>query len=202
MSTVSNRSSFISCSAIGREFHLGVPRGGRRESDDRAEIPLPDDERIAQAEILSQAHERVVNGHFAVGVIVARRVAANLCALSSFGVCRQPQLVVHDVQNAALDGFEPVSDVRQSPRRDDRERVIEVSAASFLAERDVGDLIPVVAIRPSADADAGGTLGGAAARGFLSLTVRLGLRRVAGRSRLLLGQLTLPDAEAADRPIV
>ena len=141
MSTVSDRSSFIKLFGDRGQFDLGVAGGGRGKADDRAEISLPVDEGIPQAEILGQPHKRLVNRRVAVRVITSRRVAANLCAFSSFRVRRQPQLLIHHVQDASLDGFKPVPHVGQGPGGDDRERVIEVSAASFLAERDEFDAV-------------------------------------------------------------
>ncbi len=47
-------------------------------------------------------------------------------------------VVVHGVQDAPLDGLEPVAHVRERPRRDDRQGVVQISLPSGLGERDGG----------------------------------------------------------------
>jgi hypothetical protein len=54
---------------------------------------------------------------------------------------------VHYVQDAALDGLETVAGVGQSAGGDDGKRVIEVSAASFRAQRHIGDVVAVITVR-------------------------------------------------------
>ena len=65
-------------------------------------------------------------------------------AWSMFRVGRQA-LLPHRVQDAPLDGLEAVPDVGQGPRRDDRERIVEIPRLRRVVERDLIDAPGAVA---------------------------------------------------------
>ncbi len=69
---------------LGRDAgqaRLGVAHRGGGIVVDRAEVALAVDELVAHREVLRHAHERVVDGRIAVGVIVAHHLADDLGAL-------------------------------------------------------------------------------------------------------------------------
>ena len=110
---------------------LGVAHGRGRIAVDRAEVPLPVDQRIAQREWLRHAHERVVDGRVAVGMIDAHRLADDLGALGVFLVVLQAHLA-HGVEHAAMHGLQSVAGVGQRAPDDHRHRVVEIRAAHLL----------------------------------------------------------------------
>ena len=65
-----------------REARLGVPHGRGRIAIDRAEVALAVDQRIAHAEILRHAHQRVVNRRVAVRMVLADDFADDLGAFA------------------------------------------------------------------------------------------------------------------------
>ena len=69
-------------------------------------------------------------------VVVAHHVADDLGALAVLGVRGEPRLP-HRVEDAALNGLQPVAYVRQRAARDDGERVVEVTSPRQLVQRDV-----------------------------------------------------------------
>src|SRR5215207_9596720 len=73
-------------------------------------------------------------------MVVAHYVAHDLCALAVLGVGGEV-LHPHRVENAALYRLQAVADVRQRARRNDRERVIEISLLCGLVQRHVAGAI-------------------------------------------------------------
>ena len=115
-----------------REPRFGVPHRGRRVVVDRAEVPLPVDERVAHREVLCEAHERVVDRLVSVGVVVTHHVADHACALA-VGAGRLETGLVHRVEHATMDWLEAVANVGQRPADDHAHRVIHVRGAHLLA---------------------------------------------------------------------
>ena len=72
-------------------------------------------------------------------VVVTHHVADDLGALAVFGVERQ-SLEPHGIEDAPLDGLEPVADIGQRAAGDDRERVVEVPRFGGFVQ---GDSVPV-----------------------------------------------------------
>ena len=81
-----------------------VSHSGRRKPGDRAEVPLFVYQNVAHHPFLSHTNQRWVNDGFAVGVIVARRIARDFSAFDSAGAGGQIE-VVHRNQNTALRGL-------------------------------------------------------------------------------------------------
>ena len=65
-----------------RHARLGVAHGRRRVAVDRAEVALAVDQRVAQREVLRQAHQRVVQRDVAVRVVLAHHLADDRRALA------------------------------------------------------------------------------------------------------------------------
>ena len=118
-----------------RQPALGVAHGRGAVAVERAEVARAIDQRIAQRKRLRHAHERLVERGVAVRVVVAHHVADDLRALPMLGVGGQV-LLPHREEDAALHRLQPVADVRQRARGDDRQRVIEVSRLRGFVERD------------------------------------------------------------------
>ena len=150
-----------------REAALGVAVGGRRVAVDRAEVALPVDQRVAEREVLDHAHERVVDRAVAVRVVVLEHLADHARALG-VGARGDQALLLHRVQDAAVDGLEAVAHVGQRAADDDRHRVVEERRADLVLD---GDRDRLVAL-------AGRTAAGAAGRGR-------GRGRLVGRRRLV-----------------
>ncbi len=116
-----------------REARLGVSHRGWRVVVDRAEVPLPVDERVAQREVLRHAGQGVVDGGVAVRVVLTHHLADDegRLAVRPGGLQRQ---VVHRVEHAAVDRLQPVAHVGQRPAHDHAHRVIQVRGAHLLGE--------------------------------------------------------------------
>ncbi len=95
---------------------LGVAHSRRRVAVDRAEVPLPVHERIAQGELLHHAHERFVDGRVAVRMVFAEHLADDARRFLVGAVPVQPELG-HREEHAAVHGLQAVADVRQRPAR-------------------------------------------------------------------------------------
>ena len=116
------------------EAALRVAVGGRRVAVDRAEVALGVDQRVAHDPGLREAHQRVVHGRVAVGMVVLEHLAHDAGALVVGPVVEQA-LAQHRVEDPALHGLEAVAGVGQRARDDDRHRIVDVGRL-----HDVGDV--------------------------------------------------------------
>ena len=114
---------------------LGVAHRRRRIAVDRAEVPLPVDQRHAHGEVLRHAHQRVVDRLVAVRVILAHHVADDQRALA-IGLVPVAAVLVHRIEDAAMHGLEPVAHVGQRAADDHAHGVIEIAAAHLVGDRD------------------------------------------------------------------
>ena len=105
-----------------REPRLGVTHGGRAVAVHRAEVALALHQRVADGEVLRQAHHGVVDRAVAVGVVFTQDVAHDAGALPVGLVGRDAHLV-HRVQDAAVHRLQAVPHVRQGARHYDSHRV-------------------------------------------------------------------------------
>ena len=119
---------------------LGVAHGRRGVAVDRAEVALPVDEEVAQAEVLGHPDERVVGGLVAVGMEFADDVADDAGRLL-VGLVVVRAALVHGVEDAAVDRLEAVLDVGDGPADDDAHGVVEVRPAHLLLEADDGEVL-------------------------------------------------------------
>ena len=122
---------------LGQRLETGfrVPVGGGRIAVDRSEIALPVHERVAHAEVLRQADERVVGGCVAVGMVVADDFADDLRALAVRTVRREAHLP-HREQHAAIGRLQTVADVGKRAPDDHAHRVIHVRALHLVFDVD------------------------------------------------------------------
>ncbi len=118
---------------------LGVAHGGGVIAVDVAEVALPVDQRIADGELLREAHQRVVDRLVAMRVVLAHDVADDLGGLLVGRAGIEPQLA-HAVEDAAMDRLQPVAHVRQRAVHDRGEGVGEVALFERLAEVDRLDI--------------------------------------------------------------
>ena len=129
---------------------FGVAHGGGVIAVHIAEIALPVDQRIADREILRQAHQRVIDRLVAVGVELADHVADHARRLLEARIGVKLQLP-HGVEQPPVHGLEPVARVRQRPVHDGREGVLQVAFAERAAQRLADDnAVPAVSapVRP------------------------------------------------------
>ena len=102
-----------------RQPRLGVAHGGRVVAVDIPEIPLPVHKRITHRERLGEAHQRVIDGSVAMGMIFADNVAHHPGAFLESGGGVQPELK-HGIQQTPMHRLEPVAHVRQGAGHDGR----------------------------------------------------------------------------------
>ncbi len=127
-------------STMGATLALGVAHRRWRVAVERAEVAATVHQRRAHAEVLRHAGERVVDRAVAVRVVLAHHVADDARALGVAPLRTQRELAQHRVEDAALDGLEAVADVGERARRDDAQRVAQVSLAGLLREGGVLEL--------------------------------------------------------------
>ena len=123
-----------------RETRFGVAH--RREGFrivGRTEVALAVDERIAVRERLGHQHHRFVAGAVAVRMVFAEHLADRERALARLGGRGKAQ-VVHRVDDAALYGFESVTDEGQGAVEHHVHRVVEVGALGVILERDLFEI--------------------------------------------------------------
>ncbi len=113
-----------------RQARFGVPHGRRGIAVDGAEVTLAVDQRIAHVEVLRDADEGGIDYGFAVRVIVAGGVAADLGAFAVATIGGEAE-VVHGDEDTALDRLEAVADVGKRAGDDDAHRVVEIGLAHF-----------------------------------------------------------------------
>jgi hypothetical protein len=118
-----------------RHADLGVAHRRGVVAVDRAEVALAIDQRIAQAELLRHAHDRVVHGGVAVRVVLADDVAYDARGLLVRLVPIIGELV-HREEHAAVDGLQAVAHVGQRTPDDHAHGVVEIRAPHLLLERD------------------------------------------------------------------
>ncbi len=115
---------------------LRVPHGGRPGIGSRsAEVAVPVDERVPQAEILGHAGEGVVDRHVAVRMEAAHDIAHHLGALGVRTIRPEPG-VGHPVEDATVHRLQAVPHVGKRSRHDDGHRVLEEGALHLLLDLD------------------------------------------------------------------
>ncbi len=130
--------------ADAREPAFGVSHRGGAVAVEGSEVSGAVHERVAQRKRLRHAHERFVQGRVSVRMVAAHHVTDDFRALPVLGVGREV-LLPHRVEDAALDRLQPVANVGQRARGDDRERVVQVARLRRLVQRDLIDAAAVAA---------------------------------------------------------
>ncbi len=113
---------------------FGVAAGSRTEVG-AAEVAVPVDEGVAQGEVLGHAHEGVVDGPLAVGVVLAHDVAGDAGALHVGAVGAGAQ-AVHAEEDPAVHRLQAIARVRQGAGRDDRHGVVQEGGFHLLLDLD------------------------------------------------------------------
>ena len=106
-----------------------------------AEITLPVDERIADRESLGEAHKRVIDGLLAMGMELTDHIADDAGAFLEALVGIELQLL-HGVDEAAVNGLEPIPHIGKRPVHDRRERIGQITLFKRVAQID--DLNPII----------------------------------------------------------
>ena len=115
---------------------LGVAHGCRSlVGSGSAEVSVAVDQRVPHRELLDHAGQGFVDRRVAVRVVRAHDVADHLGALRVRSVGQEP-LVVHGVQDPAMDRLQAVTNVGERPRHDDRHGVFEEGALHLLLDLD------------------------------------------------------------------
>ena len=128
------------------EAHLGVAHRRRRVVVDRAEIPLPVDQRHAHGEFLRHAHQRVVDRLVAVRMVLAHHLADDGRGLA-VGLVPVHAHFVHGVEDAPVHGLQPVAHVGKRARDDHAHRVVDVRGPHLLGDGDRLDVAVAVGRR-------------------------------------------------------
>jgi hypothetical protein len=110
---------------------LGTRAG--RTAVDRAEIALTVHQQVAHGEGLRHAHDGVVNGGIAVGVILADHIAHHARRLLIGPVPVVAELA-HGIQHAPMHGLQPVPNVGQGAAHDHAHGVIQIGFPHLLFE--------------------------------------------------------------------
>jgi len=108
-----------------RKARLGVSHGGGRVAIHRAEVSLPFHQRVTHAEWLGHAHQRIVDGRVAMGMVLAHHFTDDLGALARGLVVRQSHFV-HAEEDAPIHRLEAVADIGERAAHDDAHGVIEI----------------------------------------------------------------------------
>ena len=122
-----------------RKARLGVTHGGRAVAVHRAEVAVAVYEGEVDGEVLRKTHEGVVHRTVAVRVEFSQDVTDDAGALAVVLVVVEAHLV-HRIEDAAVDGLEAVSYVRNGARFVDRHRIGNEGAFELIVHLDVEDL--------------------------------------------------------------
>ena len=128
---------FIEEPLIGDRGQAGfrVAHRRRRIVVDGAEVAVAIQQWMAAGEGLHLAHQGVVDGLVAVGVVFAQHVTDHPGALAVGAIGGEAQLM-HREENPPLHWLEPVPHIRQGPPHDHAHRVLEVGALHLLMQGD------------------------------------------------------------------
>jgi hypothetical protein len=106
------------------ETSLGIAICRRRVAVDRAEVPLPVHQGVAEREVLHHPHQRVVHRAVAMWVVLAENVTDYGGGLL-IPAARYEAQFVHGIEDPAMDRLEPVTNIGQRPRNDDAHRIVD-----------------------------------------------------------------------------
>src|SRR5207302_1480431 len=95
-------------------------------------------QRISHREVLGHADHGIIYGCISVRVVGTHDLTDHVSGFTELGVVAQP-LVVHDVEDAAVDRFEPVTDVWEGAGHDHAHGVIKISRLHDVFDADSFD---------------------------------------------------------------
>jgi hypothetical protein len=122
-----------------RQARLGVAHRRGTVAVAAAEVALPVDQRVALAEVLRHAHQRVVGGLVAMRVEAAEHVADHARALHRLRAGRRGEgqaHALHGVEDAALHRLLAIAHIGQRAALDHAERVFQVGLLGVQRQRD------------------------------------------------------------------
>jgi len=106
------------------QARLGVTVGSRGVTVAGTKVAVAVDEHVAHREILGHADHGVVDGGVTMGVETAEDVTDGGGALA-VGFVRGEALGEHRVEDAAMDGFQAVTDIRQGTVGNNTHRIVD-----------------------------------------------------------------------------
>ena len=122
---------------IGQHFHgklghtrLGITHSRRAVAVDRTEVTLTVYQRIADIEILRQAHHRIINGWVAVRMVFRQHVTDDMGRFFMCFIWKHTRFV-HRKQNTAMDRLQTVAHIGQRAAGDDAHRIINKRILNF-----------------------------------------------------------------------
>ncbi len=115
------------------EPDFGITHRGWRIAIDRAEIALTVNQGDAHGEILHHAHKRIVDRLVSVGMVFTDDIADDASRLP-VGLIPLVAVLVHGVEDAAVDGLQTVANIRQRSRHDNAHRVVEVRTLHLISD--------------------------------------------------------------------
>ncbi|VTR65876.1 putative Val start codon [Desulfosarcina cetonica] len=112
---------------VGQALHadLGVPHGCCRVTVDGTKVALAIHQGVAHGKILGQAHDGLIDGRIAVGVVLTDHVTDDAGRFLVGFVVIVLELP-HGVKHAAMDGFESVAHIGKRPADNHAHGVIQV----------------------------------------------------------------------------
>ena len=125
---------------IGKQFmgdarhpDFGVTHCGRRITIHRAKVSLPVDQHKTHRKRLRHPHQCVVDGGIAMRVIFTDHIADDASRFLIGFVVIVAQFL-HRKKDPAVDRFQPITNIGQSPSNDDAHRVIQIGLTHFVFE--------------------------------------------------------------------
>ena len=122
-----------------RQTRLGITHRRRRIVFDGTEVAFAIHQLLAHRPRLGHMHERRVNHRFAVRMVIARSIAADLGAFVRLASGKQRQFV-HRVKNTSLRRLQSVAHIGQRARNDHGHRVVEERVLDLIGDVDLGNL--------------------------------------------------------------
>ena len=119
---------------------LGVAVGGGGIAIHGAEVAVAVHQHIAHGEVLSQTHQGVVHGSVTVGMVSAQHIAHTGSRLLE-GTVRGKVVLIHGVENAAVDGLQAVPHIGQGAAHDDGHGVLNVRLLHFRHQGRLHDVL-------------------------------------------------------------
>ena len=107
------------------EFRFGVSHRCSTVAVHRAEVSLSDDEGIAHGPGLRHAHQGVVYRTVAMRMVFSQNLSHYGCRLLCCLFVGDTH-VPHSVEDAAVNGFETVADIREGTADDDTHRIVDI----------------------------------------------------------------------------
>ena len=131
--------------------HLGhaslrVSVGGRGVAVHSTEVTVTVNELIAHGEALCQTHQSIVHAGVTMGMVTTQHITDGGNALT-VGLIVGEAVLVHGVENAAVDGLQAIADIGQGTTHDDGHSVLDVGGLHLLYKLALHDFLLGIAQR-------------------------------------------------------